>query len=172
MTTAQLLWMTLAYLVALIAVVYLTRATARRVLGALLGGAVVGVMLLGVIASGESIGWWRVPMASTPSFLTLLWLGAAISCSPIYLITWRVARRFGWHGLVACVLVAAVIGPPRDYLIATIYPEWIAFAPGIAPVLAVSATFAGIVLVGHTVMRLIAGLAEQDRLARTPRGAA
>ena len=65
MTTPQLLWMTLAYLVALIAVVYFTRATARRVFGALIGGAVVGVMVIGEIALGESIGWWRAPMAST-----------------------------------------------------------------------------------------------------------
>jgi hypothetical protein len=113
MTTQQLIWMTLAYLVALVAVVCFTRATARRVVGALLGGAVVGVIFLGVIALGESVGWWRVPMASTPSFLTLFWVGSAISCSPIYLVTWRVARRFGWRGLTLCLLVAAVIGPPR-----------------------------------------------------------
>jgi hypothetical protein len=125
-------------------------------------------MLLGVIVFGESIGWWRAPMASTPSFLPLFCVGAAISCSPIYLITWRVARRFGSNGLAVCLLVAAVIGPPRDYLIATIYPEWITFAPGIAPVLAVSATYVSIVAVGHGVMRLIAGLAKQDRLTRRP----
>ena len=172
MTTAQLLWMTLAYLVVLVAVVYFTRATARRVLGALLGGAVVAVMLLGVIARGESIGWWRVPMASTPSFLTLFYVGTAISCSPIYLVTWRVARRFGSRGLAVCLVVAALIGPPRDYLYAATFPEWITFAPGLAPVLAVSATYISIVAVGHAVMRLIAGLAEQDRLARSPSGAA
>jgi hypothetical protein len=171
MTTKQLIWMTLAYLVALVAVVGFTRATARRVVGALLGGAVVGVMFLGAIALGESIGWWRVPMASTASFLTLFWFGSAISCSPIYLVTWRVARRFGWRGLTSCVLVAAVIGPPRDYLYAAKFPEWITFAPGFAPVLAVSATYIGIVAVGHAVMRLTAGSALQDRLARRPWGA-
>jgi hypothetical protein len=172
MTTRQLIWMTLAYLVVLVAVVYFTRATVRRVLGALLGGAVVGVMLLGEIALGESVGWWRAPMASTPSFLTLFCVGAATSCSPIYLVTWRVVRRYGWRGLALCLLVAAAIGPPRDYLIATIYPEWIVFAPGIAPVLAVSAAYVSIVAVGHGIMRLIAGLAQQDRLAQRPWGAA
>jgi len=166
MTARQLIWMTLAYLVALVVVVYFTRANARRVVGAVLGGAVVGLMLLCVIVFGESIGWWRAPMASTPTFLALFCVGAAVSCSPIYLVTWRVARRFGWRGLTVCLLIAAVIGPPRDYLIATIYPEWITFAPGIAPVLAVSATYISIVAVGHGVMRLIAGLATQDRLAQ------
>jgi len=166
MTAGQLIGMTLAYAVALVAVIYFTRATTRRIIGALLGAAVVGVMFLGVVTFGESSGWWRAPMPSTPSFLVLFWVGASVSCSPIYLATWRVTRRFGWRGLPVCVFVAAFIGPPRDYLIAAIYPEWITFAPGMAPVFAVSATYAGIVAVGHGVMRLIAGPAEHEPLAQ------
>jgi hypothetical protein len=42
----------------LVAVVYFTRATSRRVVGALAGGAVVGWMVLGVSALGEALGWW------------------------------------------------------------------------------------------------------------------
>ena len=68
----------------------------------------------------------------------LLWLGFAVSCAPVYLITWRVARRFGRRALAVCALAAAVIGPPRDYRLAAMYPDWIAYSPGIAPVLAVA----------------------------------
>ena len=102
----------------------------------------------------------------TPYFLLLLYLGLAISCSPIYLITWRVARRFGWRGLAVFVGAAAVIGPPRDYLFATKYPEWMVFAPGVAPILADAVTYVGIVALGHAVMRLVAGPAREDQLAR------
>jgi hypothetical protein len=168
MTMLQLILMTCAYSVALVAVVYFTRATSRRVVGALAGGAVVGWMVLGVIALGEALGWWRVPLASTPEFLALFYVGTTISCSPIYLVTWRVARRFGWRGLAACFIVASVSGPPRDYLIAAKYPEWIVFAPGVAPVLAVAATYVGVLAAGHAVMRLVAGSAQGDRLARRP----
>jgi hypothetical protein len=167
MTTQQILLMTGAYALALVAAVYFTRATSRRVVGALAGGAIVGLMGLGAIALGEALGLWQIPSASTPYFVPLLYLGLAVSCSPIYLITWRVARRFAWRGLAVFIGVVAVIGPPRDYLYAATFPEWIVFAPGVAPVLADAATYVAIVALGHAVMRLVAGPAREDRFARS-----
>ena len=166
MTTQQMLLMTCLYLAALVVVTYFTRATARRVVGALAGGAVVALLALRAIALGEALGWWRIPFAPTSYFLPLLYLGLAISCSPIYLVTWRVARRFGWRGLAVFVGIVAVIGPPRDYLYAATFPKWMVFSPGIAPILADSAAYILIVVVGHAVMRLVAGPARADRLAR------
>ena len=61
-----------------------------------------------------------------------------------------------------------IIGAPRDYFIAAMFPKWMVFAPGIAPILADGATYFGIVVLGHAVMRLIAGPAREDRLARHP----
>jgi hypothetical protein len=168
MTTQQLIVVTCAYMIELVAVVYFTRATSRRIAGALAGGATVGCMGLGAIALGNALGLWRVPIAGTPGFLALFYLGLAISFSPIYLITWRVARRFGWRGLAVFIGAVAVIGPPRDYLIAATFPEWMVFAPGVAPIVADAATYVGIVALGHAVMRLIAGPAREDRLARRP----
>lgn len=166
MTTQQILLWTVPYLAALVAVIYFARGTVRRVVGALIGGAVVGLLGLGVIALCESLGWWHIPFASTPYFLPLFYLGLSISCMPIYLVTWRVARRFGWLGLAVCVGIVAVIGPPRDYLYAATFPKWMVFAPGIAPILADSAAYILIVVVGHAVMRLVSGPAREDRLAR------
>ncbi len=168
MTTQQLTLIICIYLAGLVAVTYFTRATAWRIAGALAGGAAVGFMGLGVIALGNALGWWRAPVSWTPHFLALLYLSLAISCAPIYLITWRVARRFGWRGLAISLGFAAVIGPPRDYLIAAAYPEWITFAPGVAPVLADAAFYVGVVALGHVVMCLIAGPSRGDRLARRP----
>ena len=166
MTTQQILLMTCLYLAALVVVIYFTRATARRVVGALVGGAAVGLMALKVIALCEALGWWHIPFASAPYFVPVLYIGLAISCTPIYLITWRVARRFGWRGLAVCVCIVAVIGPPRDYLYAATFPKWMVFAPGIAPIIADSAAYILIVVVGHAVMRLVAAPARADRLAR------
>jgi hypothetical protein len=168
MTTQQLIVVTCAYMIELVAVVYFTRATSRRIVGALAGGATVGCMGLGAIALGNALGLWRVPIARTPGFLALFYLGLAISFSPIYLITWRVARRFGWRGLAVFIGAVAVIGPPRDYLIAATFPEWMVFAPGVAPIVADAATYVAIVALGHAVMRLIGGPAREDRLARRP----
>jgi hypothetical protein len=166
MTTQQILLMTGLYLAALVVVTYFTRATTRRVMGALVGGAVVALMALKIIALCEALGWWRIPFASTPYFMPMLYLGLAISCTPIYLVSWRVARRFGWRGLAVCVCIVAVIGPPRDYLYAATFPKWMVFSPGIAPILADSAAYTLILVVGHAVMRLVAGPAREDRLAR------
>src|ERR1041385_2626705 len=99
MTTPQILLMTCLYFAALVAITVFTRATPRRVIGALLGGAAAALMALRVIALCEARGWWRIPFASTPYFLPLLYLGFVISCASIYLVPWRVARRFGWWGL-------------------------------------------------------------------------
>jgi len=122
-------------------------------------------------ALAESLEWWRVPGFWTPGKLPIYCLGWAISCTPIYLATWRIARRFGRRGLAAVLCAIAVVGPLRDYRIAKIFPEWIVFGPGVAPVLAVAATYVGIVALGHAVMRLVAGPAGSDPLAR-PRAAA
>jgi hypothetical protein len=168
MTTPQLIIVTCLYLVALVAVIYFTRPTSRRVVGALAGGAAVGFFGIGAIVLGNSIGVWRVPIFWTPYFVTLFYLGLAISVTPIYLVTWRLARRFGWRGLAVFIGIVAIIGPPRDYLYAARFPAWMVFARGVVPILADAAAYIGIVAIGHAVMRMIAGPSFEDRLARRP----
>src|SRR5947209_2344068 len=166
MTTLQMLLLIGLYAVALVVVIHFTRATARRVTGALVGGAAAALLALGSITLCETLGWWKIPFASTPYFAFIFYVGVAITCSPIYLVTWRVARRFGWRGLAVFVAIVAVVGPPRDYLYAATFPKWMVFSPGVAPILADSVTYIGIVVVGHAVMRLVAGPAQADRLTR------
>ena len=171
MTTLQIITFTCAYAVALAAAVYFTRAPARRVMGALAGGAAAGCFGMGAIVLGNALGVWRVPLSSAPGVLGLFYVGLAISCSPIYLITWRVARRFRWRGVAVCLVVVGVIGPPRDYLYAALHPEWMVFAKGVAPVLADAAAYLGLVVVGHVVMWGVSGPASEGHLARRPSAA-
>ena len=166
MTTPQLILYTCGYLIALVVVIYFTRATARRVMGALVGGAAAGLLAMGAITLCEALGWWRVPLTSTAYFLPLFYICLSISLMPIFPVTWRVARRFGWRGLAVFIGIVTVIGPPRDYLIAAMFPQWMVFAPGVAPILADAAIYAGMLAVGHAVMRLTAGPARGDQLAR------
>jgi hypothetical protein len=167
MTTQQLHLFNCLYLAVLVVVTFFTRATARRVAGALAGSVAFGVVALGIIALGEEVGWWHMAITWEPYFLTLLVIDFAL-CAFIYLITWRIARRFGWRGLAVVVIVAAVIGPPRDYWYMARFPEWGAYGPGIAPVLAISVTYILMVILGHSVMRLVAGPARGSQLARRP----
>jgi hypothetical protein len=166
MTTQQIILWSCVYLVELAVVVFFTRPTARRLLGALVGGAAAGLLALGAITLCEALGWWQIPFTSTPYFLLLFYLALSIWPAPVYLITWRLARRFGRRGLAVFVIGVALVGPPRDYLIAARFPKWMVFAPGVLPILADAATYVGIIVVGHMVMRLVAGPANQDRLAR------
>jgi hypothetical protein len=167
MTTFQLYLFDGLYLIFLIAEAYFTRATRQRILGALAGGIVVSVVALGIIALGERAGWWHMAIRWEPYFLTLLLIGLAESAF-IYLLTWRIARRFGARGLAAAVIGAACIGPPRDYWYMARFPEWGTYAPGPVPVVVIAATYALIVGLGHAVMWIVAGPSRADALARLP----
>jgi hypothetical protein len=166
-TTQQLHLFNGIGLVILAAVAVLTRATPRRIAGASAGAAVAGVGALGILAFGESAGWWRMVITWEPYFLSLLWIDFAL-CGFVFLLTWRIARRFGGRGLAAALFVAAVLGPVRNSWYMAKFPEWGAYAPGLAPMLAVSGTYVLMGVLGHGSMRLVAGPAEADRLARRP----
>jgi hypothetical protein len=167
MTTQQLHLFNGFYLVVFIVVAILTRATRRRIAAALAGGVAASVAVVGIIALGEKVGWWHFVFTWGPYFLTVLLIGLPL-IGFIFLITWRIARRFGGRGLAVVLVVVAIIGPPRDYWYMRQFPEWGSYGPGIAPFLAVSAAYVVMVLVGHGVMRLVAGPARDDRLARRP----
>ena len=166
MTISQILLATLLYAIALAAVVYFTRPTLRRVAGALVGAAAAGGFGIVAVVVGNALQVWRVPISWTPLFLSLFYLAFAVSLAPIYLVTWRLERRFGWKAILISLLVVAIIGPPRDYMYAAIFPEWMVFASGVAPILADAAAYVGIVMIGHIAMCLIAGPSAEDRLAR------
>ena len=154
MTTTQLYLFYLFdffYLVLSVVVAILTRATPRRIAGALAGGAASGVVMLCLVALWERLGWWRAMIIWEPYFLALA-LICMTMCAFIFLITWRIARRFGGRGLAVVAVVAAVIGPIRDKNFAEQYPEWGSFAPGVAPVLTISACYVLFGVVGHGVM--------------------
>jgi hypothetical protein len=171
MTTSQMIATTAFYFAVFVTVVYFTRAKWLRIVGAAAGGAAFGVVGVLAVALGETQRWWRVPRSGAPHFELLLWLGLAVSCAPVYLITWRVARRFGGRGLAVCVAIAAIIGPPRDYAIAAIFPEWMVFSSGIIPTIADATVYALLIVVGHCVMRTVAGSSGRDSFARRSAGA-
>jgi hypothetical protein len=167
MTTQQLHLFNALYLIMTVVVADFTRATARRIAGAVAGGAAMGRALLGIVALGERVGWWHMAITWQPYFLTLMVIDAAL-CADVILITWRIARRFGWRGLAAVGVFGASIGPPRDSWYMKRFPEWGSYGPKIAPFLAVSAADVILLIVGHGAMWMVAGPAREDLLARRP----
>lgn len=101
-------------------------------------------------------------------YMLALFLINVVLCAYVFLITWRIARRFGWRGLVMVGFGVAIIGPPRDYWYMSRFPEWGYYAPGFAPVIAISLSYVTLIIAGHGVMRIVAGPARKDPLARRP----
>lgn len=150
----------------LVGVWLLARPNRRRCAGAAVGGVTVAVLnlLIDVVAHGQ--GWWSYPSVTTtygpPLFYvaTGVWYGSGVA-----LIGWRLLRRFGRRGLLALLGFMAVYGPARDELGAAATGA-IVFGPGVAPLLADAASWAGLTAVAQGVMRLVAGSASDDPLAR------
>lgn len=167
MTPQQLHLFNGLYVSVLVVVAVLTRTTARRLAGALAGAAAMYPVGLAIIALGEHVGWWHWKFPWEPNFLAALLINCAL-CAFVFLLTWRIARQSGGRGLAVLAVVAAVIGPIRDKCFIEWYPEWGAFAPGVAPILAISASYVLFGVVGHGVMLLVAGPARGSPLARWP----
>jgi hypothetical protein len=169
MTVQQLLllgsWLYLAFLVA---AVYLTRATPRRVLGALAGGVAVAAAGVGVEALCQALGFWRYPADESGYGPALMYPLLVLMFAVLALLGWRVMRRFGWRGQVAFLAAVTALGTFRDYVVAGKALGVIALAPGVATVLVDAACWAGLTALAQGVMRVVAGPAAGDRLARRP----
>jgi hypothetical protein len=163
----QLYGLICMYLVLTAAVAVLTRATPRRIVGALAGAAVCGPVAFGIVVFAERAGWWHIAITRDPYFLMLLWVNVVL-CAFVFLLTWRIARRFSGWGLAGLMVISAVLGPFRDSWFMARFPDWGSYAPGIAPMLAISAAYVLLGSLGHSTMRLVAGPATADRLARRP----
>jgi hypothetical protein len=83
MTAQQIILFTCGYLVVLVAVIYFTRANAWRVIGAIAGGAAAGLLAVVAIVLCEALGWWWVPFAPTPYFLTLFYVGLFLASADV-----------------------------------------------------------------------------------------
>jgi len=165
MTEHQLYAFSALALAISIVVAFLTRATLRRVAGAMAGAGAAGIVSLAAIRLGENAHVWHMAIDWRPYPLVLLLINVVL-CAYVFLITWRIARRFGWRGLVVVGFGVAIIGPPRDYWYMSRFPDWGYYAPGFAPVIAISVSYVALVMVGHAVMRLVSGPARKDPLSR------
>ena len=154
------------YLVVVVVVAYFTRATRRRVTGALLGGAAVGLVGVGVESLAHAMEWWRYPSIDTPYGPPLMYPVVVLMFAALALVGWRVTRRFGWRGQVAFLCAVAIFGTLRDYRVAAWLPQFIVFAPGIGTVFVDAACWASLLALAQAVMWLVCGPAREDLSAR------
>jgi hypothetical protein len=121
-TIQQLYIFNVLYLILLMAVIILTRASLRRIAGAIAGTFGAAAAGIAVIAICERVGWWHFTMHWEPYYLIQLGISVALGAF-VFLLTWRLARRFGGRGLAVALLLAALLGPFRDSAYMACFPS-------------------------------------------------
>jgi hypothetical protein len=166
MMTQILILASCVYVSLLVAAVYFTRATVRRVVGALAGGGAVALVGAGMEALAHAKGWWRYTSDDTPYGPLAIYPLLVLAFAFLALIGWRVTRRFGWRGLAGFLVIVAVVGTLRDYFIAGSLMGLIEFAPGVVLAITDAFLWAGLTALAIALMRAVSGPARNDRLAR------
>jgi serine/threonine protein kinase len=164
------LWLAIG-LALFVGAVYLTRAAPLRVTGALAGGTVVSAAELIKFRIDYSMGWWRSRFADDPNPLSLfsepaMFLIVMFAGAGVLLALWRINRRFGWVGTTAFIVAVSTGAPLRERLWYDQFLQVMRVSSGVYPLLADGALWAVAFALGLAVMRIIAGPARNDLLAR------
>jgi hypothetical protein len=172
LTMDQLALLSLAPVTVLaLLVIYFTKASLRRLSGALLGGIAGGLLNLVADLVAFRLGLWHYasphPAYAPPWFYITAGLGYGVVLS---LIGWRTDRRFGRRGVLIFLACIAAYGLLRDFLgtaaASSSGLHLLVLAPGPLTVLADALCWVGCVGIAMLVMGLVAGPARADRLAR------
>ena len=150
---------------------YFTRANARRIVGALAGAVAYGVLTFAWDRVAAVVGWWHYPFDPTVTSQMLpLYIPAGLVAGGAFgLVGWRVVRRFGWQGLSAFLFVWGVWGVIHDFggSAAFASSNLMVFGPGLIPVVADFLNYVTCGALAQLAIRLVAGPANADPLART-----
>ena len=147
---------------------FVTRATTRRVAGALCSALVFTAMSAPIDRLALRAGWWSYPSCDMPAHPPLpIYVGQAlifVGCTA--LVAWRVQRRFGARGVATLAAIVCAAGLMRDFSVAAIFPEMICFGPVPTSAIADIGAWAIVVFVALAVTRLVAGPASADSLRK------
>jgi hypothetical protein len=145
---------------------YFTRATPRRIVGALLAAIPLVPLIMLYDAFARRLGWWHYPAVTTGNAPLAWYVAAALSYgAALGLVGWRVIRRFGRRGLAVYLVLFALFGLTRDYL-HSITSGLIVFGEGPVPLIADYLAYASAAALVQLLMYWIVGLPQSDRLAR------
>jgi len=150
---------------------FFTRASPRRMSGALAGGFGFGLLNLAWDVVGYHMRWWWYPAATPRSFGPWYWYAAAglEFGAGFGLIGWRATRRWGARGLLGFLIGLTLCGMTRDYVgSSTFARDVITFGGGIWPWFADGIVWCSCGALAQTVMRLVSGAARSDRLRGEP----
>lgn len=150
--------------------VLLTGAKLLRVAGALAGATLFAVAELVKFKLDFFMGWWQSRIVDVPNPLSLfpqplLFLTIAFASAILLLISWRVARRFGWRGQTIFFVAFAVWAGLRERvwfgdLTLMMAPSW-CFYPVAADMALLGVGFT----LAYALMLAVAGQPRDDMLS-------
>jgi hypothetical protein len=96
---------------------YLTRATLRHILGALVGAGLYAALNYVWDRAAAAFGWWTYPAwsASGQFPITGYLLAGIVGGGAFGLVGWRLIRRWRWKGFVGFLFFWAVYAVVHDY---------------------------------------------------------
>ena len=151
-------------------IAFFTRATLRRIIGALVGSLPLIPMVMFYDTVAARLGLWRYPSVpgGAPGPFAFYITAALFYGAALGLIGWRVIRRYGRGGVIGFLIAFALFGATRDYIISKTLGG-IEFGPGPLPYLADLFSYGSPAAVVQLVMYWISGPAGSDPLARRRR---
>ena len=153
-------------------IAFFTRATLRRIAGAVIAAIPVIPLVMFYDAIAARLGLWHYPSVTTGS-APLAWYVAAVMFygAALGLLGWRVIRRFGKRGVIGFLIALALFGVARDYFY-SVTTDLIEFGPEWAPLIADFFAYASGAAIVQILMYWLAGLPGSDPLARIVRTSA
>jgi hypothetical protein len=148
------------------AVAFFTRATGRRIAGALCSVAVFTALSAPIDTVGLRTGLWSYPSCIDPPHPPLLvYVGQALEfVGCIALVGWRVQRRFGARGVAVLAAVVCTLGTLRDFSVAATLPQMMHMGPLPGSLIADVVAWGIVVTVALGVMRMVSRPARSDPL--------
>jgi hypothetical protein len=147
-------------------VAFFTRATRRRIAGALCSVAVFTALSAPIDTVGMRTGLWTYPTCIDPPHPPLLvYVGQALEfVGCVALVGWRVQRRFGARGIAVIAAVVCTLGAVRDFSVAAALPQMMHMGPIPGSLFADVVAWGIVVTVALGVMRIVSGPARSDPL--------
>jgi len=144
------------------AAVYFARPGKAQLPGAVGGGLVWALGMIGRLWVEENNGWWRSRIAGQPDPLMLFspvtWVASALLGVAVMLVLFIIGRRFGWKGQALALLLLGFGQPIREriWLFGEFIPA-LQYESGVAPIPGSAGMLIAAGVIALFVMRLIAG---------------
>ncbi len=156
---------------------FFTRASLRRTASGLAGVIAFGVLQYAWDRLAAIAGWWSYPGYNTSASMPMplaIYLFSGLVYGGFGLIGWRVARRYGWKGLLAFLAAWSLWGFIHDTVGSSLFSssQLMVLGPGVIPLLTDFLVYTTCMAAVIAMIRWVGGPFRADALARPAKSTA